>query len=148
MQIDNKNYFCRNLIISATTPSRLKNNNLWWEVKRLIIKANYTIYTDTIKYNLLENTLKNNQRFIYSNEAELLNKAVFWKTSKEWRDENPMKAKEWNMRDFASIEELQVLSNLEVLNSVFISDKLSNEERFKKLCEIAITQFKTFWKLS
>lgn len=59
-----------------------------------------------------------------------------------------MKAKEWSIRDFASIEELQVLSNLEVLNSVFINDDLSNEERFKKLCVIAITQFKTFWKLS
>ncbi len=59
-----------------------------------------------------------------------------------------MKAKEWNMRDFASIEELQVLSNLEVLNSVFITDNLTVNERFKKLCNIAIIQFEAFWKLS
>lgn len=126
----------------------LENSKLWWDVKRLITKANYTIHTDSIKFNLLENIEENNKRFVYSNEAELLNKVVFWITSKEWKLENPMKAKEWNMRDFASIEELQVLSNMEVLNSMFIEDWVSNEERYSKLIKSSIVQFKSFWKLS
>ena len=61
---------------------------------------------------------------------------------------SPLKAKEGNIRDFASIEELQVLSNLEVLNSVFISEWLSSQERFNKLSKIAISQFESFMKLS
>lgn len=126
----------------------LKNNELWWDVKRLITKANYRIHTDSIKANLIGDTPKNIQKFIYIDEAELLNKALFWMTSKEWKQANPKKAEEWNIRDFADIEQLQVLSNLEVLNSDFIDNKITAEERFERLKSSAKKQLESFNKLN
>lgn len=122
---------------------------LGWDIKRLITKANYRIHTDAIQQNLISsNTHKGKQRKIYASEAELLNQALFWMTSSEWAKENPAKAKMWNIRDFASVDELTILSNLEVLNAEMIKAWMNIDERWEKLSEIAASQMAMFKKLS
>ena len=122
---------------------------LWRDVKRLISKANYRIHTDAIQDNIMGST-KNiwKQRWIYAEEAEMLNTAVFKMTSVEWAKNNPTKAKLWNIRENASVAQLTVISNLEVLNAQMIKDGLPQEEREKKLIEIADAQLSTFDKLA
>lgn len=122
---------------------------LWWDIKRLISKTNYRIHTDAIQENIIgwsKNIWK--QRSIYAEEAELLNMAVFKTTSSEWAAQNPAKAKLGNIREDATVVQLTVLSNLEVLNAQMIKDGISQEERERKLTEIADTQLATFNKLS
>ncbi len=115
---------------------------LEWNVQRIIAKANYRIHTDAIKENLIPPTLSKSQiNFVYANEADLLNMALFGKTAKQWRDENP-KA-EGNIRDQATIEQLVVLSNLESINAVLIRQGLVQSERLQQLNSIAITQIKS-----
>lgn len=120
---------------------------LWWDVKRIISKANYKVHTDAIQKNLIHKNSKN-PKIIYASEAELLNQVLFWMTSSEWSNKNPSKAKLWNIRDFASVEELTILSNLEVLNAEMIKSWISLNDRWKKLQEIADSQREVFWKLS
>jgi KilA-N domain len=92
---------------------------LEWNIQRTLAKVNYHIHTDAIKTNLIPESLdKSKINFIYSNEADMLNMALFGITAKQWRDENP--ETDGNIRDLATIEQLVVLSNLESLNSVFI----------------------------
>ena len=110
-----------------------------WSAKRELAKVNYRIHTDAIKQNLIPETLSKNQiNFVYANEADVLNVALFGKTAKEWREENP--DKKGNMRDYASITELICLSNMENINSVFINDGMSQSDRLVKLNKIAIQQ--------
>jgi hypothetical protein len=112
-----------------------------WNFQRTLAKVNYHIHTDAIKANLIPETLDRSKiNFIYANEADLLNVALFGITAKQWRDKNP-KA-EGNIRDMATIEQLVVLSNLESLNSVFIHQGQSQSERLIQLNTIAITQMK------
>ncbi|GEM_PF-175926 len=93
--------------------------NLEWSVQRTISKINYRIHTDAIKENLIPPEVSRYQvQFIYANEADVLNVALFGKTAREWRESNP--AKTGNIRDDASLEQLVVLSNLESINSVLI----------------------------
>ena len=114
-----------------------------WNVKRLISKANYKIHTDAIKQNLIPpNVTRKQQGFIYANEADLLNVALFGKTASEWRKENPDKKGE-NIRDYATIEQLLVLANLENTNALLIEQGLSQGERLKQLNGIAIQQLTT-----
>lgn len=102
---------------------------------------NYHIHTDAIKANLIPESLdKSKINFIYANEADMLNMALFGITAKQWRDENPNT--DGNIRDLATIEQLVVLSNLESLNSVFIHQGQSQSERLFQLNAIAITQMK------
>ena len=118
-------------------------NALDWNVKRLISKANYKIQTDAIKENLIPPDLsKSKQGFVYANEADLLNIALFGKTATEWRKENPDK-KNSNIRDEATIEQLLVLSNLENINALLIKQGLASDERLKQLNQIAIKQLST-----
>ncbi|MFH0876201.1 MAG: KilA-N domain-containing protein [archaeon] len=115
--------------------------SLGWDVKRELVKINYKIHTDAIKENLIPKELgKNEVNQIYANEAEVLNMALFGKTAKEWREQN--NDKKGNMRDYANVTQLVVLSNLENLNSEFIKQKLPQEERLLKLNQIAISQMK------
>ena len=115
---------------------------LEWNVQRTIAKANYRIHTDAIKENLIPPTLNKRQiNFVYANEADLLNMALFGKTAKQWREENP--DKEGNIRDYATIEQLVVLSNLESINAVLIRQGLDQSQRLKQLNSIAITQMKS-----
>ena len=112
-----------------------------WNIQRTLAKVNYHIHTDAIKANLIPETLdKSKINFIYANEADLLNVALFGITAKQWRDENPNT--DGNIRDMATIEQLVVLSNLESLNSVFIHQGQSQPERLIQLNAIAITQMK------
>ena len=118
---------------------RLKLN---WNLQRTLAKVNYHIHTDAIKENLIPATLsKEKINFVYANEADMLNMALFGMTAKQWRDANP-KA-EGNIRDEASIEQLVVLSNMESINSVLIHQGLPQSGRLEQLNKIAITQMKS-----
>jgi hypothetical protein len=106
---------------------RLKEKDrkqLGWSAKRELAKLNYHIHTNAIKHNLIPQELSPAQTsIIYANEADVLNVALFGITAKEWRDVNP--TLKGNIRDYATINELICLSNLENLNAVFINDKMS-----------------------
>jgi hypothetical protein len=124
--------------------NRLQNN---WSLQRTLAKVNYHIHTDAIKENLIPPTLSNDQiNFIYASEADLLNMALFGKTAKEWRNKNP--GKEGNLRDYASIEQLVVLSNMESINALLIRQGLEQNERLKQLNEVAITQMKSLFQMN
>jgi hypothetical protein len=115
---------------------------LEWNLQRTLAKVNYHIHTDAIKENLIPKELSKAQTsFVYANEADLLNVALFGITAKQWRDANP-KA-EGNIRDTATIEQLVVLSNLESINAVLINQGSEQPERLKQLNQIAITQMKS-----
>lgn len=112
---------------------------LGWNAKRDLAKINYRIHTDAIKHNLIPRELTPKQtELIYASEADVLNMALFGITAAHWRKSNP--AKTGNIRDYASIEQLICLSNLENLNALFIKEGLSQSVRLKKLNEIAIEQ--------
>lgn len=126
---------------------RLKNdeNNrlkLDWDLQRTLAKINYQIHTDAIKDNLIPNEITTQQAsFIYANEADLLNVALFGITAKEWRDNNL--DKKGNIRDYSTIEQLVVLSNLESINALLIRQGLPQRERLIQLNKVAITQMKS-----
>ncbi len=116
-----------------------EQSKLGWNAKRELSKINYKIHTNAIKYNLIPNELTKDQiNYIYAEEADVLNMALFGQTAKEWRINNP--DLDGNIRDYASINELICLSNLENLNSVFINDGLSQSIRLERLNKIAISQ--------
>ncbi len=123
---------------------RLKEDEqkqIGWSAKRELTKINYHIHTDAIKQNLIPVELTAAQTaFVYANEADVLNMALFGKTAKQWRHENP--ALKGNIRDYASMNELICLSNLENINALFIKDNLSQTERLVKLNQIAIQQMR------
>lgn len=121
------------------------DKKLEWNLQRTISKINYSIHTDAIKENLVPLSINKNQiSFIYADEADLLNVALFGKTAKQWRDENP--DEKGNVRDIASIEQLVVLSNLESINAMLIQQEMTQNERLIKLNEIAINQMKILLK--
>lgn len=117
--------------------------NLEWDVKRLLSKANYHIQTDAVQKHILpeKNYTKDKEWLAYAEEADLLNVALFNCTAKDWRDLNPELAKkDLNIRDFASINELAVLSNIESLNAELIKKGIEKSERFMQLREISVYQ--------
>lgn len=121
---------------------RLKNEEqkqLGWSAKRELAKINYRIHTDAIKNNLIPTELTARQKsIVYADEADVLNVALFGKTAKQWREENPdLKG---NIRDYANMNELICLSNLENINSVLINEQVPQTERLVKLNQIAIYQ--------
>ena len=112
---------------------------LEWNLQRTLAKVNYHIHTDAIKENLIPPELTKSQiSFVYANEADLLNVALFGQTAQEWRFENPDKP--GNIRDDANIEQLVVLSNMESINAVLIRQGVSQTERLVQLNKIAIAQ--------
>ena len=114
---------------------------LGWDIKRNLTKINYRIHTDAIKENLIPKELTVKQMsIIYATEADILNMALFGKTAKQWRDENPNE--KGNIRDYANISQLICLSNLENLNAHFIYESIDQSKRLKKLNLIAIYQMK------
>jgi len=118
-----------------------EQKKLGWDVKRELSKINYKIHTDAIKQNLIPSELTREQiNYIYAEETDVLNMALFGRTAKEWRRDNPKL--EGNIRDYASINELICLSNLENLNSVMINDGLTQSIRLERLNKIAISQMK------
>ena len=123
--------------------SRLSLN---WNLNREISKLNYKIHTDAVKENLLLPDLTiEQQNFVYADEADLLNVALFGKTAKEWRNDNP--GKSGNIRDYADIPHLLVLANLESYNAILIEQKISQKERLLKLRDTAKRQLETILSL-
>lgn len=116
-----------------------EQKQLGWTAKRELSKINYRIHTDAIKRNLIPQELSAKQTsVIYANEADVLNVALFGITAKQWREANPnLKG---NIRDYATINELICLSNMENLNAVFINEQMPQKERLIKLNKIAIQQ--------
>ncbi len=112
---------------------------LGWSAKRELAKINYHIHTDAIKANLVPQEIDPyHKSLIYANEADVLNVALFGMTAKEWRDAHP--DDKGNIRDYATINQLICLSNMENLNAVFINEGMPQQERLHKLNQIAIQQ--------
>ena len=121
--------------------------NLEWNLQRTLAKINYRIHTDAIKENLIPAELSKSQiNLIYASEADLLNVALFGKIAKQWRDKNP--EADGNIRDFATLEQLVILSNLESINAILIQQDLPQSVRLKQLNAIAITQMTSLMKNS
>lgn len=118
-----------------------EQKQLEWNVSRTLAKVNYLIHTDAIKENLIpENISESKRKFVYADEADLLNIALFGKTAKEWREKYP--DLRGNIRDYATLEQLVVLSNMESYNSELIKMQIPSDKRLKRLNKIAIDQMK------
>ncbi len=116
--------------------------NLTWNLHRTLSKINYRIHTDAIREHIIPGSITKEQAaLVYAHEADVLNMALFGKTAKQWRDDNP--DAEGNIRDQASIEQLLVLANIESMNAEFIKMNLTQSERLLKLNQIAISQLKS-----
>lgn len=121
-----------------------ENNRLKldWKLQRTLLKVNYQIHTDAIKENLIPQEITKQQiAHVYANEADLLNVALFGITAKEWRDNNLDKS--GNIRDYTTLEQLVVLSNMESINALLIQQGLSQTERLLQLNKVAITQMRS-----
>jgi len=121
--------------------------SLDWNVRRILTKINYRIHTDAIKDNLIPPKLTAKQKsHVYANEADLLNTVLFGTSAYEWRKKNPKK--EGNIRDYATIEQLLVLANLENVNALFIEQGMPQEQRMDALSDIAKSQLATISRTS
>jgi len=121
--------------------------SLDWNVRRILTKINYRIHTDAIKENLIPPELTAKQKsIVYASEADLLNSVLFGITAAEWRRANPKR--DGNMRDYASIEQLLVLANLENVNALFIEQDMPQSERMDALHDIAKNQLETISRTS
>ena len=121
--------------------AEIDQKKLEWNVSRTLAKVNYLIHTDAIKENLIpKNISASKRKFVYADEADLLNIALFGKTAKEWQEKYP--DLRGNVRDYATLEQLVVLSNMESYNSELIKMQIPSDERLKKLNKIAIDQMK------
>ena len=123
---------------------RLKQNESYqnkvdWSVRRELAKTNYRIHTNSIKENIIPTLTEKQKLYIYANEADILNVALFGMTAKEWKDKNP--TLDGNMRDYANILQLVILSNLENLNSEMIAQGLEQKTRLERLNLIAKKQY-------
>ena len=126
---------------------RLKQNeayqqNLEWHANRMLAKANYLIHTDAIKNNIIPNLTEKQKNFVYAEEADVLNVALFGMTAKEWRDNNPILAEKGNIRDYTDILHLLILNNLENINAQLIKSKISQKDRLTILNETDKKQIK------
>ena len=117
---------------------RLKRNESYqykieWNANRILSKVNYVVHTDAIKNFIVPTLTEEQKRFVYAEEADVLNVALFGMTAKEWRENNPELARNGNMRDYTDLLHLVILSNLETINASLISDNISQRERLIKL---------------
>ena len=115
-------------------------NKIEWSVRRELAKTNYRIHTDSIKSNIIPILTEKQKQYAYANEADILNVALFGMTAKEWKDKNPKL--NGNMRDYANVLQLVILSNLENINAELIKQQLTQKERLIRLNEIAKDQFR------
>lgn len=113
-----------------------------WNVSRILAKTNYLIQTSSIKKNIVPILTEKQKKYIYAEEADVLNVAFFGMTAKEWRKENPELAKKGNVRDYADLISLIILSNLENINAELIENNIPQTERLIKLNNIARRQFR------
>ena len=114
-------------------------NKIEWSVRRELSKTNYRIHTDSIKQNIVPTLTEKQKLYVYANEADILNVALFGMTAKEWKDKNP--TLDGNMRDYANILQLVILSNLENLNSEMIAQGIEQKIRLERLNAIAKKQY-------
>lgn len=114
-------------------------NKIEWSVRRELAKTNYRIHTDSIKENIVPTLTEKQKLYVYANEADILNVALFGMTSKEWKDKNP--TLDGNMKDYANILQLVILSNLENINSEMISQGIEQKVRLERLNNIAKKQY-------
>lgn len=123
-------------------------HNQEWDFKRLLTKINYTLHTDAIKQHIVPQLSPEQQAYIYAHEAEILNQALFGMTAKQWREENPAAHQQrLNLRDFADLHQLTVLSNLESYNAIMIKKGMSPAIRLAELSQTAIEQLKSLYAL-
>lgn len=114
-------------------------NKIEWSVRRELAKTNYRIHTDSIKENIIPTLTEKQKQYVYANEADILNVALFGMTAKEWKDKNPNL--EGNMRDYANVLQLVILVNLENLNAEMIEQGIEQSKRLERLNQIAKKQF-------
>ena len=117
-----------------------EQKDLEWNAKRELAKLNYTIHTDAIKENIVPSLNEKQISFVYANEADVLNVALFGKTASEWRKDNP--TLKGNIRDYATIEQLLVIANMESFNAILIEQKLPQSERLVQLNNMAKSQLR------
>jgi hypothetical protein len=128
---------------------RLKKNEAYqekieWHANRILSKVNYVVHTDAIKNFIVPTLTEEQKKFVYSEEADVLNVALFGMTAKEWKRKNL--DKKGNMRDYATIEQLIVLSNMESSNAIMIRDNIQQRDRLKKLNDYALVQIESLQK--
>lgn len=116
-----------------------EQKRLEWSAKRELAKVNYRIHTDAIK-NIVPTLTEAQLKFVYADEADLLNVALFGKTAAQWRKENP--SLQGNIRDYATIEQLLVITNMESLNAYLIEQNIPQEERLKQLNNMVRSQLR------
>jgi hypothetical protein len=122
--------------------NEIKNKSLEWDLSRSLSKINYKIHTDAIKEHIVPKLLTIKEKnFVYASEADILNVALFGMTAKKWREANPNK--DGNIRDYASVEQLIVLSNMESVNSLLIEQQMTQAQRISSLNKLAISQIKS-----
>lgn len=123
--------------------------NSEWDIKRMVSKANYRIHTDAIKEKIVPNLTSENQKnWIYSEEADVLNLILFGKTAKQWKQENPsLVLQGGNIRDYAVLHQLTVLSNLESINALLIKQGVEKKDRLIILHQTAVEQTKSLQSL-
>ena len=124
---------------------RLKSNEMYqqkieWHANRLLSKLNYVVHTDAVKNYIVPTLTEEQKRFVYAEEADVLNVALFGMTAKEWRQENPELAKKGNIRDYIDLLHLVILNNLENTNAEFIKLGMSQSERLISLNNSARNQ--------
>ncbi len=121
--------------------------SLSWNLNREVSKLNYRVHTDAIKQNLVLPDLTPEQKsFVYADEADMLNVALFGQTARQWHDANP--DKKGNIRDYATIQQLLVLANMESYNAILITQGLPQNTRIQSLRDMAISQLQTLNSLS
>lgn len=126
-----------------------ERTNIEWDVKRMVSKANYRIHTDAIKDNIVPKlTSEDKKKWVYAEEADILNLILFGKTAKQWQQDNPtLVLQGGNIRDYADLHELTVLSNLESINSLLIKQGMDKKNRISLLHQTAIEQIKSLQSL-
>ena len=115
-------------------------NKIEWHANRVLAKLNYLVHTDAIKSYIVPSLTEKQKQFVYAEEADILNVALFGMTAKQWRDSNPELAKNGNIRDYADLVQLTILNNLENLNAEFVKMNLTQQERLTRLNEVAVKQ--------
>lgn len=126
---------------------RLKTNEAYqekidWQANRILSKLNYVVHTDAVKTYIVPTLTEAQKKFVYAEEADVLNVALFGMTAKEWRDNNPELAKEGNMRDYTDLLHLVILNNLQNTNAELIEEKVPQNERLVRLNNSARRQMK------
>ena len=123
--------------------------NIEWDIKRMVSKANYRIHTDAIKENIVPTlTSEIKKMYIYAEEADVLNLILFGKSAKQWQQENPnLMLQGGNIRDYADLHQLTILSNLESINALLIKQGIEKKERISILHQTAVEQTKSLQKL-